>query len=65
MKIQKTYPEVRGTQAGYVIRYTCPECILESIIVNKSPRDHFKTERTVSCRHCRTRITVVTPARGS
>jgi len=65
MKTSIRYPEVRGTRTGYVIRYTCPACIIESIIVNTSPRDHFKSERTVSCRHCRARITVLTPGRGS
>ncbi len=65
MKSLKSYPEVRGTRTGYVIRFTCPSCIAESIIVSNSPRDHFKNARDVSCRHCRTRITVLTPGRDA
>ena len=61
MKTLKAFPEARGTRTGYVIRYTCPTCIAENIIVSNSPRDHFKAERTVSCRNCRARVTVQTP----
>lgn len=65
MKSVKSHLEVRGTRTGYVIRYTCPVCIVESIIVSKMPGDHFKSTRDVSCRHCRTRITVLTPGNGA
>ena len=62
MAIQKPYPEIRGTRTGYVIRFTCPACAAESIIVNNSPRDHFKKSRVASCRHCKARLNVMTPA---
>ena len=65
MKTLKIYPEVRGTQAGYVIRYACPFCKAENSIINRSPRDHFKIARTVSCRNCRTRVAVLTPGRDA
>ncbi|MFZ0005293.1 hypothetical protein [Methanoregula sp.] len=61
MSAQKSYPEIKGTRAGYVIRFTCPSCAAESIIVNKMPQDHFRNTRVVSCRHCKTRLTVLTP----
>jgi len=61
MRTLKTYPEVRGTRAGYVIRYLCPSCRTENIIINRSAMDHFKIARVASCRHCRTRISVLTP----
>jgi transcription elongation factor Elf1 len=61
MKAQKPYPETRGTRTGYAIRYTCPTCSDESTIVSRSPRDHYKPARLVSCRHCHARITVLTP----
>ena len=63
MASQKPYPEVLGTRAGCEIRYTCPSCIAESIIINRSPKDHFKSSRIASCRKCRTRMTVLTPGR--
>ena len=63
MTIQKPYPEIRGTRTGYVIRYTCPLCTTESIIVSKIARDHYRKARDVSCRHCRKRLTVLTPDR--
>ncbi|OPX65371.1 MULTISPECIES: hypothetical protein [unclassified Methanoregula] len=64
--IPKTrHPNVRGTRTGYVIRYTCPSCTAESVIVNKSARDHFREARAAVCRHCRTRINVLTPGKDS
>jgi transcription elongation factor Elf1 len=63
MTIQKPYPEIRGTRTGYVIRFTCPSCAAESIIVNKMPKDHFRDARVASCRHCRARLNVLTPGR--
>lgn len=54
-------PEITGTRTGYVIRFTCPACTTENIIVNKTPRDHFKESRDASCRKCRTRSTILTP----
>ena len=65
MKTVNTYPEVTGTRTGYVIRYTCPACITENIIVNRSPMDHFKDRRVASCRSCRARIAVLTPKRDA
>lgn len=61
MTTLKSYPEIQGTRIGYVIRFTCPTCAAESIIVNKMPQDHFRNARVVSCRHCRTRLTILTP----
>lgn len=64
--IAKTpYPEVMGTRTGYVIRYTCPECAQESIIISTSARDHFRMSRVASCRHCRTRLNILTPGKDS
>jgi hypothetical protein len=63
MTTQIPYPEIRGTRTGYVIRFTCPLCAAESTIVNKTPRDHFRNARVASCRHCRKRLTVLTPDR--
>jgi hypothetical protein len=64
MTTQSSHLDILGTRTGYVIRYTCPTCAAESIIVNKTPRDHFKDARVVSCKHCRTRLTVLTPGKG-
>ncbi len=54
-------PEIMGTRTGYVIRFTCPVCAFENLIVNKTPRDHFKETRDASCTHCRKRSTILTP----
>jgi hypothetical protein len=54
-------PEVMGTRTGYVIRFMCPSCSAENVIVNKTPRDHFKEARDASCTKCRKRSSVVTP----
>ncbi|HSA38677.1 MAG TPA: hypothetical protein P5013_07305 [Methanoregula sp.] len=62
MKHQISFPDIRGTRTGYVIRFTCPTCSSESVIVSKTPRDHFRETRVVSCRHCRTHLTVLTPS---
>jgi transcription elongation factor Elf1 len=61
MKTQIPYPEIRGTRAGYVIRFTCPSCATEGIIVSRIARDHFRNSRVATCRHCRTHLTVLTP----
>jgi len=55
-------PEISGTRAGYVIRYTCPACASENIIINKTPRDHFKESRDASCKQCRKRMRVIAPS---
>ena len=54
-------PEISGTRSGYVIRYTCPECLTENAIVNKSPRDHYKESRDAACKKCRKRCRIITP----
>ncbi len=54
-------PEILGTRTGYVIRFTCPQCETENLIVNKTPRDHFKETRDSTCKYCRKRSTVLTP----
>jgi len=56
-----TKPEIMGTRAGYVIRFTCPLCHTENAIINKSPRDHYKKTRDAACMHCRKRSIIVTP----
>nr|WP_319375445.1 hypothetical protein [uncultured Methanoregula sp.] len=61
MKEQSKKPEVNGTRAGYIIRFTCPSCSSENIIVSRSPRDHFKERRDASCSSCRKRSSVFTP----
>jgi transcription elongation factor Elf1 len=54
-------PEIPGTRSGYVIRFSCPLCAAENVIINKTPRDHFKESRIAPCTQCRKRFTVVTP----
>jgi len=54
--------EIMGTRTGYVIRFTCPSCTAENIIVNKTPRDHYKETRDASCTRCRIRSTILTPS---
>ncbi|PKL64735.1 MAG: hypothetical protein CVV32_06525 [Methanomicrobiales archaeon HGW-Methanomicrobiales-3] len=61
MTRHSTKPEVTGTRTGYVIRFTCPVCTAENLIVNKTPRDHFKETRDASCTRCRKRSTILTP----
>jgi transcription elongation factor Elf1 len=56
-------PEIMGTRTGYIIRFTCPLCAAENLIVNKTPRDHYKETRDASCSRCRKRSTVLTPNR--
>jgi transcription elongation factor Elf1 len=53
--------EIMGTRTGYVIRFTCPHCAAENLIVNKTPRDHYKEARDASCTRCRKRSAVLTP----
>jgi len=64
MTSQSLHLDIVGTRVGHVIRYTCPVCTAESSIVNKTPRDHFKEARVVSCKKCRSRLTVLTPGHG-
>jgi hypothetical protein len=61
MTTQCKKPEITGTRTGYVIRFTCPLCAAENIIINKTPRDHFKESRDATCSRCRKRSTVITP----
>jgi transposase-like protein len=55
-------PEINGTRAGYVIRYTCPACTGENIIITKTAKDHFKETHIASCKQCRRRLTILTPS---
>jgi transcription elongation factor Elf1 len=55
-------PEINGTRAGYVIRFTCPGCAGENVIINKTAKDHFKETHLASCKQCRSRLTIVTPS---
>jgi len=61
MKNQSLKPEVKGTRTGYVIRFTCPACAAENIIVTRTPKDHFKESHDANCKRCRKRSTIVTP----
>ncbi|WP_321508598.1 hypothetical protein [uncultured Methanoregula sp.] len=61
MTVQSKKPEINGTRTGYVIRFTCPSCAAENIIINRSPRDHFKERRDANCSKCRQRSTILTP----
>ena len=54
--------EVRGTQAGYIIRFTCPSCHTENAIINKTPKDFYRKIRDARCHHCKKSSTVTTPA---
>lgn len=63
MRIPIPNPEIRGTRTGYVIRFTCPACAAESVIVNTIARNHFKNSRAATCRKCGKRLTVLTPGR--
>lgn len=56
-------PEIKGTRSGYVIRFTCPECVFENIIVCKMPKDFFRESHDASCKRCRQRLTILTPYR--
>ena len=31
-----------GTRAGYIIRFTCPSCLTENAIINKTPKDFYR-----------------------
>ena len=64
MRTPITNPEIRGTRAGYVIRFTCPECAAESFIVNTIAHNHFKNFRAATCRKCGKHLTVLTPGQG-
>lgn len=46
---------------GYVIRFTCPSCSAENVIVSKTPMDHFRETHRASCKRCRKRVTILTP----
>ena len=61
MKQDTIKPEIYGTRTGYVIRFTCPACHSENIIVSKTPRDHFKETHNASCKKCRKRSVILTP----
>jgi transcription elongation factor Elf1 len=58
-------PEIPGTRTGYVIRFTCPECTRENIIITKTAKDHYKETHFGTCKQCRSRSTILTPFRKS
>jgi transcription elongation factor Elf1 len=62
MKKYAFKPEIKGTRTGYVIRFTCPECATENLIITRTPRDNFKETRDSTCKHCRMRSTILTPS---
>lgn len=61
MKQNTIKPEIQGTRAGQGIRFTCPACTTENIIISKMPKDHFRESHDATCKHCRLRSTVLTP----
>lgn len=61
MREQLKKKGILGTRTGYVIRFTCPACTTENIIINKTPRDHFKESRDANCQKCRKRFAILTP----
>jgi len=60
MANQKLKPVVAGTPSGYIIRWTCPECYTENIIINRTPGEFFKAARESTCKKCRKRSVVST-----
>lgn len=61
MKQNIIKPEIRGTRSGYVIRFTCPGCSSENIIICRMPKDYFRETHEAGCKKCRQRLTVLTP----
>jgi transcription elongation factor Elf1 len=55
-------PEIKGTKTGYVIQFTCPACAAKSVIITRTPQDHFKETHVAACKHCKVRSTVLTPS---
>ena len=53
--------EVKGTRTGYVIRFTCPSCLNDNAIVNKTPKECYRESRDATCHQCKKRSTVITP----
>ena len=53
--------EVTGTRTGYVIRFTCPSCLHDNAIVNKTPKECYRETRDATCHQCKLRSTVLTP----
>ena len=61
MTRQSLKQEVKGTQAGYIIRFTCPSCHTENAIINKTPKDFYRKIRDARCHYCKKSSTVMTP----
>jgi transcription elongation factor Elf1 len=53
--------EVPGTRTGYVIRFTCPSCLHENAIINKTPKECYRETRDATCHQCKKRSSVLTP----
>lgn len=53
---------IEGTRAGNSIRFTCPACARENVIITRTPKDHFKEVHISACKRCRVRSTVLTPS---
>jgi transcription elongation factor Elf1 len=53
--------EVPGTRTGYVIRFTCPSCLHDNAIINKTPKECYRETRDATCHQCKKRSTVLTP----
>jgi transcription elongation factor Elf1 len=52
---------VTGTRTGYVIRFTCPSCLHDNAIINKTPKECYRETRDATCHQCKKRSTVLTP----
>lgn len=53
--------EVTGTRTGYVIRFTCPSCLQDNAIINKTPKECYRETRDATCHQCKKRSTIHTP----
>jgi hypothetical protein len=53
--------EAIGTRTGYVIRFACPSCLKENVIINKTPKDSYRETRDATCRQCKKHFNVITP----
>jgi hypothetical protein len=57
-------PTVFGTRSGYIIRFTCPNCLKENSIMYNMPKAYYKESRDGTCRQCKNHYTVLTPGKN-
>ena len=50
-----------GNKNRYVIRFTCPSCLHDNAIINKTPKECYRETRDATCHQCKKRSTVLTP----